>query len=632
MIAQGQPRHRLDRWLLLLAAVLAIGGAAMLILLNRELSQTKAMFIDDLPSYSVRAEFDLSMLVSEINEYLIDPADPEEMQLRFEILMARFNHYESAFFEEFQQVDLRFRNIIESQKQKLLDLEDPFYSLRADDSIGAARLKAELKAMRYPLAELSDLTRHNQFLQYQTIDESLSRSFRVGVLMLASTFILGILILARYGYNLRQKTRFNTALEETIQARTRDLQSSNTALQREISERQFAEKRLAERERQMHRARRMESIGRTTAGVAHDFNNLLAVIMGNIELLATRVQDPESRRFLDNALSATNIGSQLTRKLLVFGRRSSLKPEVVDANHVISELKELFAQTISAKNTLVLKLDPEALAIKVDRSLLENVLINLLINASDALPDGGVITVETLGVTVDRDQVSEQGHPLTAGHHTRIIVSDPGKGMSPEVLDQAIEPFFTTKPESEGSGLGLSMTYGFVQQSNGQLRVSSSPGQGTSVSLQFPSSREQIQPGESEQQMETRFESAARTRRILVTEDSDAVRITVVEQLALMGYETIEACNGQQALELLSRHSPIDMLLTDVVMPGSLQGPQLAEKALEQYPDLKIVFMSGFPKGMEQHATDGFTKLMKPVSLAMLSQTLQQEFSGETPR
>lgn len=623
--------RELDSLLLGAAVALAIGAIVMLLDMNKELATSQTIFNDDLPSYSVRAEFDLAMLVSEINGFMLDGSNLDEMQQRFEILISRFYHYEAAFLTEFTAPDREFHNTLEDLKRRLLALEEPFYALNAGDRVSAMRIREELTGMRGNLSKLTDLTRQQQFYQYQKIDESLAHSVQVGTWMLASTLILGALTVFRFWYGLREKTRFSEELEARIQLRTHDLQFSNNELKKEITERQKAEKALAERDQQIHRVQKMEAVGRITAGVAHDFNNLLAVIMGNIELEMVTSKDHKDRQFLDNALSATVMGSQLTRKLLAFGRRSPLKLEVVDLNRIVTDLDQLFMQTISEKNTLVKHLADDLRPVSVDRSLLDNVLLNLIINARDALSDGGVITIETENIRLAKRHSEDDGRVLPAGCYVQITISDNGSGMTTDVLAQAIEPFFTTKPESEGSGLGLSMAYGFVQQSNGQLRVTSQPNVGTTVRLVFPVCTASVVEGRSARP--EMYESGGRTRKVLVAEDSEEVRKTVVEQLQLLGCEIIEASSGQEAYDRVLRDSSIDLLLTDVVMPGSLQGPQLAEKVLQLNPDLRIVFISGYPKGMEESSsgpTSHFTKLMKPISLAMLSQTLREEFEAGT--
>lgn len=628
-LIKGPWRELLDSALLVAAAALAVGAVVMLYDVNKELATSQNMYHDNLSSFSVRAEFDLASLISEINEFIQEESPLYRVQERYEILIGRFVHYETAYLAQFSESGSNIKENIGDLKVELLDLEEAVYALQADSPKQAIGIRDSLKGFRSSLAELSNLTIQKQIIQHQKIDGSFARSVRIGTLVLASTLILCALTIGRFWYGLRLKTRFNEELEAKIQARTQDLQLSNNELKSQITQRKRTERKLAEREQQIHRVQKMEAVGRITAGVAHDFNNLLAVIMGNVEL-AISSNDKKSKKFLDNALAASVMGSQLTRKLLAFGRRSPLKPEVINLNQIISDLDDLFSHTISEKNTLEYLLAQDIKPISVDQSLLENVLLNLIINARDALPSGGAITIETNNVVLENDHAMGDGRVLPAGDCVQISVSDDGSGMSAEVLDQAIEPFFSTKPESEGSGLGLSMAYGFVQQSSGQIRVSSKLGLGTTVSMVFPASS--TVSNTSKPASLKNYAALERTRKILVAEDSEAVRDMVLEQLQLLGFETVEAVSGQQAIEIIMADKSIDLLLTDVVMPGSLQGPELAEKALLQNPDLRIVFMSGYPKGMDQSAnspTSKFSKLTKPISLSTLAQTLNNEFETE---
>lgn len=622
-------RDVLDATLLVTAAALSIGAVLMLLGLNREVATSQSLLSDSPSSFSVRAEFELATLISELNEFIQEESSLDNVQTRYEILVARATHYETTYLAKLSEIGSDTLKSIEDFKDRLLELDDPFYDLQPGDREKAKIIREQLKLMRSPLAELSNLVKNQQVNQYQKIDDSLARSVRIGTLFLACSLILSALTIARFWYNLRSKTRFNRDLKTRIQARTSDLQSSNNELKKQIAERRRTEKKLAEREHEIHRVQKMEAIGKITAGVAHDFNNLLAVIMGNIELAINGNHDQKSMKFLDNAFSASVKGSQLTRKLLAFGRRAPLKPETVNLNEVVSELDDLFVHTISEINKLKYVLADDIKPILVDRSLLENVLLNLIINARDALPDGGVIEIVSENVIVESDQRTGSKRALPVGDCVQISVVDVGSGMTSDVLDQAMEPFFSTKPESEGSGLGLSMAYGFVQQSHGDMRVVSKPGVGTSVTMVFPACADNDNTMVAPSPIVRAPEPVHRTRKILVAEDSSGVRDMVVAQLQQLGFETIEAANGQDAYRIIQANESIDLLLTDVVMPGSLQGPVLAEKALLVNPDLRIIFMSGYPKGIDQTVegpTSQFTKLMKPVALSALAEALNNEF------
>lgn len=616
---------------LIFAAVLSLGAIWMLFQLNKELTASQQLLDDHLPSYSVKAEYELARLVSALNEFMVGTATREEVQLRYDILLARVNHYESSFISNNQKPNEEVRILIERILGLMLKYEEPLFSLQHDDIQKASVVEGIFQSMYKPFEELTTLNRetHNRLLK--NLDDDIASRVRIGFVLIGASILISVLTLTIFWYNLKEKTRFNSDLELQIHARTKDLRISNASLKREMVERQRAEKTLAEREQQIHSAQKMEAIGRITSGVAHDFNNLLAVIMGNIELIKGSKNRNLSSKYLESALAATVMGSQLTRKLLAFGRRSPLKPEIVDVNRVILEIDDLLMHTLTENISLDMSLSDDIWPISVDRSLLENVMLNLVINARDALKDGGRILITTKNSNVpstDSQDTDPGGNRLNG--YVLVSITDKGEGMTPQVLDQVFEPFFSTKSESQGSGLGLSMASGFIQQSNGKIEVTSAPGKGTCVQLLLPRCFSNVVtiPGKNGET----YQATGGTRKILVVDDSEAVRQVVVEQLMVLGYETIEATSGTEALELVNSDSSVDVLLSDVVMPGELQGLELADRVKKMRPDMKIIIMSGYPKGSEHgdyEENSCFTKLMKPVSLAQLSSALREEFEED---
>lgn len=616
---------------LIFAAVLSLGAIWMLFQLNKELTASQQLLDDHLPSYSVKAEYELARLVSALNEFMVGTATREEVQLRYDILLARVNHYESSFISNNQKPNEEVRILIERILGLMLKYEEPLFSLQHDDIQKASVVEGIFQSMYKPFEELTTLNRetHNRLLK--NLDDDMASRVRIGFVLIGASILISVLTLTIFWYNLKEKTRFNSDLELQIHARTKDLRISNASLKREMVERQRAEKTLAEREQQIHSAQKMEAIGRITSGVAHDFNNLLAVIMGNIELIKGSKNRNLSSKYLESALAATVMGSQLTRKLLAFGRRSPLKPEIVDVNRVILEIDDLLMHTLTENISLDMSLSDDIWPISVDRSLLENVMLNLVINARDALKDGGRILITTKNSNVpstDSQDTDPGGNRLNG--YVLVSITDKGEGMTPQVLDQVFEPFFSTKSESQGSGLGLSMASGFIQQSNGKIEVTSAPGKGTCVQLLLPRCFSNVVtiPGKNGET----YQATGGTRKILVVDDSEAVRQVVVEQLMVLGYETIEATSGTEALELVNSDSSVDVLLSDVVMPGELQGLELADRVKKMRPDMKIIIMSGYPKGSEHgdyEENSCFTKLMKPVSLAQLSSALREEFEED---
>ena len=349
-------------------------------------------------------------------------------------------------------------------------------------------------------------------------------------------------------------------------------------------------------EAQLQQAQKMEAVGQLTGGIAPDFNNLLAVILGTLELLERGIrEDPRLQKRLKTAIGATLRGADLTQRLLAFSRRQALEPEVVDINELVDGMHELLHRTlgeaVELQTTLVEDLGPTL----VDPAQLESALLNLAINARDAMPKGGKLTIETARVRLDEAYTANYPY-VTPGQYVMAAVTDTGTGMPPEVVDKVFDPFFTTKEVGKGTGLGLSMVYGFVKQSRGHVHVYSEEGHGTTVKIYLP---ERGEVGcESRKRMVS--ETAEKgTETILVVEDDADVREVAVDYLEGLGYGVLEAGSGPAALELIARMPEdrrIDLLFSDVVMPGGMTGPELAEKVCERYPGIKVLFASGYPR------------------------------------
>jgi PAS domain S-box-containing protein len=395
-----------------------------------------------------------------------------------------------------------------------------------------------------------------------------------------------------------------------------------------VAARDVTEKRQLEAE--LRQSQKLEAVGRLTGGVAHDFNNLLSVIIGNMQLLARSLR--ESPRLLGQAQTALNAamrGAELTRRLLAFARQQVLEPKIVDPNLLLTGMYELLRRTLTGDGDIEIrqKLDPAVWRARVDPGLLENAVLNLLINARDAMPQGGLITITTRNLIVDERAPREEA--IAPGEYTVLEVADTGVGMSPEVAKRAFEPFFTTKDVGKGSGLGLSMVYGFVRQSGGQVHITSAPDHGTTVHLYFPravSGAETTKPdGEAVGELPRGRET------LLVVEDDVEVRMTAVEILRMLGYRVLEASNGRQALEQFLRHPEIALAFCDVMLPGGLLGPQLVQKLREHRPQLKVVMTSGFSEsGVMSHGVlDGSIELLlKPYRVEDLARRIRAKLDG----
>lgn len=385
----------------------------------------------------------------------------------------------------------------------------------------------------------------------------------------------------------------------------------------------ITEQRLAEQ--QLRQAQRIEALGRLTGGIAHDFNNLLSVILGSLRLLQERAAgQPDVQDLLEDALDATNAGAELTSRLLAFGRGQTLRPQMTDIRALILDTSRMLERTLGEGVAIRLELPSDLWHAEIDRNQLKSSLLNVAINARDAMPEGGQLAICAQNVSLDQNDV--RSHPdASPGNYVVLSVEDCGEGMTSEVLRKAIQPFFTTKEPGQGTGLGLSMVYGFVKQSKGHVELASEVGQGTTVSLYFPARA----PGATAR---TAGESpspagAGQGERILVVEDQPSVRRVTRRLLNHLGYEVLEAADGESALKILEKNGDIAVLLTDIVMPGETNGVMLGRRALAAHPDLRVVYTTGYAidsPAIGQHLQDETTILLhKPVQVETLSRALR---------
>ncbi|KAA2235670.1 response regulator [Salinarimonas soli] len=407
---------------------------------------------------------------------------------------------------------------------------------------------------------------------------------------------------------------FTAALEQRVAERTRELSDSNRALVAEMKSRESAET-------QVRQLQKMEAVGQLTGGIAHDFNNMLAIVIGSLNLVQRRLAkgDTDILKYVDGAIEGATRAATLTSRLLAFSRRQPLAPEPVDANRLVTGMSEILRRTIGEEIRLETVLAGGLWRSHADPSQLENAILNLAVNARDAMPDGGKLTIESANCHLDDAYVS-QNEGAVPGQYVMLAVSDTGTGMTPEVRDKAFEPFFTTKDVGRGTGLGLSQVYGFVRQSGGHVKIYSEPGQGTTVKLYIPrfiGIEEKLAVAPVKQAT-----PAGNPREIiLVVEDEDRVRQFAVEALRELGYTTLHADGAAPALRVLDGHPDVTMLLTDIVMPD-VNGRRLAEEALKRRPNLKVVYMTGFTRNAVVHngvLDPGVNFLQKPFTLDQLA-------------
>ena len=347
-----------------------------------------------------------------------------------------------------------------------------------------------------------------------------------------------------------------------------------------------------ETEAQLRQAQKMESIGQLTGGIAHDFNNLLGVVLGNLELIGDHAHgQPDVQRLTDNAINATERGAELTQRLLAYSRKQALDSQVVNIAEIMPNTIELLRRTLEESIRLQTAIPADLWPTLVDPAQLENALLNLSINARDAMPTGGTLTIEAANTTVDEDYASKI-QDMTPGEYLMVAVTDTGTGMPPEVVERAFDPFFTTKEVGKGSGLGLSMVFGFVKQSGGHVSIYSEEGYGTSIRLYLPRAAED--QSESETPDARKQESPTGQETVLVVEDNEDLRDLAKSILEGLGYSVLEAEDGQAALSTLAISPHIDLLFTDVVLPGGMHGIDLVQEARQSRPDLKALLTTGY--------------------------------------
>jgi signal transduction histidine kinase/ActR/RegA family two-component response regulator len=425
------------------------------------------------------------------------------------------------------------------------------------------------------------------------------------------------------------RLRQRLALEERVAERTRDLTEANAKLQAEAAERERVEETLRQ-------SLKMEAVGQLTGGLAHDFNNLLAGISGSLGLMRMRTaqgRTEEIGRFIEIAMTSVNRAAALTHRLLAFSRRQTLDPKPTNVNQLVVGMEELFVRTVGPGIQVETRLAMDLWPALCDPNQLENAMLNLVLNARDAMPEGGRLLIETRNNMFPDSRGAPMGVPpgkVPPGEYMGLFISDTGTGMPPDVIAHAFDPFYTTKPMGEGTGLGLSMTYGFVKQSGGHVLLNSEEGRGTMVSIYLPrhlGTADDVAKIDGKT-MPPQAEAGA---VVLLVEDEPAVRMVVAEVLSDLGYTVLEAENSQSGLRIVETRVRIDLLLTDVGLPGGMNGRQLADAAREKRPGLKVLFLTGYAEnaavgnGRMEH---GMEVMTKPFDLEKLVAKVEGMISG----
>ncbi len=450
--------------------------------------------------------------------------------------------------------------------------------------------------------------------------ETLQRLTRLALVARILT-ALGVLLFGGFAFA-------NSRRQLLAAIRARDaLAAANEQLRTESASRRQAEE-------QMRQLQKMEALGQLTGGIAHDFNNMLAVVVGSLDMAARRLGKGETQRAaacIDNALEGAQRATQLTARLLAFSRQQPLDPQPVDTNKLVGGMSEMLRRTIGEQLKVETVLAAGLWRTLVDPPQLENALLNLCVNARDAMPGGGRLTVETANTFLDDDYA--EAAAVAPGQYVLISVTDSGIGMTPDVAARAFDPFYTTKGVGQGTGLGLSQVFGFVKQSRGHVKLYTEPGQGTSVKIYLPrffgEGAAASPPAEAGSPDAPR--GAKEDEVVLVVEDEDRVRHISVDALRELGYTVVQASDGNQALEMLAIQPRVDLLFTDVVMPG-MNGRELADEVVKQRPQVKVLFTTGYTRNAIVHngmLDPGVAFLPKPFTIEQLAAKVRQVLDRE---
>jgi signal transduction histidine kinase len=430
----------------------------------------------------------------------------------------------------------------------------------------------------------------------------------LGALAMLGLFGLGIYTVVTAYRQVRRIEGANLALTE-----------SNSELHAQIQLRQRVES-------QLHQSQKMEAIGQLTGGVAHDFNNMLAVIIGSLNLLARKAARGETNltQFIDAALDGARRAGLLTQQLLAFARRQPLAPEPLEPNKLVSGLSEMLRRTLGENIGFETVIAGGIWPIKADRGQLEAALLNLAVNARDAMAGGGTLTIETANAYLD--ETYALNHPeVAAGQYVMISVTDTGTGMTPEIVAKAFDPFFTTKPTGAGTGLGLSQVYGFVKQSLGHIKIYTEVGKGTSIKVYLPRYVGDV-PVASPEATQQRRVNAKPGESILVVEDDERVRQTLVESLRELGYHVVHATDAGAAVARLEEGGEFTLLFTDIIMPGRT-GKQLADEVKVRWPAIKVLYTTGYSRNAIVHngvLDAGVQVITKPYTIEQLAAKLRE--------
>ncbi|MDO7835979.1 CHASE3 domain-containing protein [Sphingobium sp. HBC34] len=577
-------------------------------------------------NHTLRVENRLSMLLSRIQA--AESGQRGYMLTRQEDFLAPFDDFRSRWRNEVQALKMEVRDNDDQSRavdtlgvmigQRIALLQGGIDLRRAGRPVDPDAFAPGLAMMARIRAQIAHMKAHEeQLLRARTIDAGrLSTMVTSGLALCAAlVIILGLMAL------------------RTAQRRVSEAVASREALSAANAELIAEGERREAAQAQLRQVQKMESIGQLTGGIAHDFNNMLAIVIGSLDMARRRLGtdgDPRVAKGIDNATEGAQRAAQLTARLLAFSRQQPLDPQPTDVNKLVGGMSELLRRTIGEDVRVESVLAGGLWRASIDANQLESAILNLCVNARDAMPGGGRLTIETANAHLD-DGYALTHAEVTPGQYILVSVTDTGTGMPPDVVDRAFDPFFTTKGVGKGTGLGLSQVFGFVKQSRGHVKIYSEPGEGTVIKIYLPRyyGAETVQGYAA-----PATDSLPRARGeeiILVVEDEDRVRHMSVDSLRELGYTVVQASDGEQALEMLTIQPRIDMLFTDIVMPG-INGRQLADRATTQRPGLKILYTTGYTRNAIVHngmLDPGVALLAKPFTFDQLATKVRQVLDGD---
>ena len=493
---------------------------------------------------------------------------------------------------------------------------DHTVDLRRTGDVEAAmaivRSDAGRQTMDQLRSRIADMGRAEGQLLTRRAEEGKTYSYLASALLLGLTLV----IIAGLALGLWRARRMTVVLR---QARD-DAEAARETMAEEVRAREKVEG-------QMRQMQKIDAIGQLTGGIAHDFNNMLAIVIGNLELARRRIDDrPKVLQAIEHALAGATRGATLTKRLLAFSRQQALEPQILDLNKLVGGMSELLTRTIGENISIETVQGGGLWKTFVDPGEIESAILNLAINARDAMPDGGRLTIETSNAHLD-DYYAQMNPDAKAGQYVLVCVSDTGTGMPPEVIAKAFDPFFTTKAVGKGTGLGLSQIHGFIKQSGGHVRIYSEPGAGTTVKMYLPRRKgEETQAALSRTAADTAAPEGSPDQLILVVEDEEGVRRMSVETLRSLGYTVRHAPDGATALRLLEELGEVSLLLTDIVMPG-MTGKELATAAMEKWPELPVLYTTGYTRNAVVHGgivDPGVAFLSKPFTIEQLASKVSE--------